>query len=208
MRGGGGVYGKGSTLNAQKSPPSALGRWPANVIHDGSPEVLAAFGAFGERISGSAGQVIGKHGFTGFNGGGTGATTYGVADNGRGSAARFYYCAKASAEDRDAGLENMRLILTRRYGEQGQGRTAQQTPRTAVAQANHHPTVKPTELMRYLVRIVTPAGGTVLDPFTGSGSTGRGAVLEGCNFVGIEKDGDYVEIARRRIADAVGPLFC
>ena len=69
---------------------------------------------------------------------------------------------------------------------------------------NHHPTVKPTALMRYLCRLVTPPGGVVLDPFTGSGSTGKAAVLEGFGFVGIEREAEYVEIARARIAAAAG----
>ena len=67
---------------------------------------------------------------------------------------------------------------------------------------NHHPTVKPTELMRWLVRLVTPPVGLVLDPFTGSGSTGRAAVLEGARFIGIEREAEYVAIARARIAEA------
>ena len=66
--------------------------------------------------------------------------------------------------------------------------------------ANHHNTVKPTALMRYLCRLVTPPGGIVLDPFAGSGSTGKGAVLEGFRFIGIEREAEYVEIARARIA--------
>jgi site-specific DNA-methyltransferase (adenine-specific) len=68
---------------------------------------------------------------------------------------------------------------------------------------NHHPTVKPTALMRYLCRLVTPPGGIVLDPFTGSGSTGKGAVLEGFRFIGIEREAEYVEIARARIASVM-----
>jgi site-specific DNA-methyltransferase (adenine-specific) len=68
--------------------------------------------------------------------------------------------------------------------------------------ANHHPTVKPTELMRYLCRLVTPPGGIVLDPFTGSGSTGRGAVLEGFRFLGIEMDPGYMDLAIARIESA------
>jgi site-specific DNA-methyltransferase (adenine-specific) len=68
--------------------------------------------------------------------------------------------------------------------------------------ANIHPTVKPTDLMRYLCRLVTPPGGVVLDPFTGSGSTGKAAMLEGFRFVGIEREAEYVEIARARIAAA------
>ena len=87
-----------------------------------------------------------------------------------GSAARFFYCAKASKSDR--------------------------------GESNGHPTVKPTELMRYLVRLVTQPGGTVLDPFTGSGSTGKAAVLEGFEFIGIEREAEYVAIAEARIAEA------
>jgi site-specific DNA-methyltransferase (adenine-specific) len=92
---------------------------------------------------------------------------------GMGEAARFFYTPKACKEDRDDGCEN-----------------------------NFHPTVKPTDLMRYLCRMVTPPGGIVLDPFTGSGSTGRGAVLEGFRFIGCEMDADYIEIAKARILAA------
>ncbi len=88
-----------------------------------------------------------------------------------GSAARFFYCAKASKADRDEG--------------------------------NMHPTVKPTALMRYLCKLVTPPAGTVLDPFMGSGSTGKAARMEGFGFIGIEQDADYIDIARARIAHAV-----
>lgn len=119
-----------------------------------------------------------------------------------GEAARFFYCPKASKRDRDEGLEDMEVKLAMRYGEQGQGPSAQQTPRKPVEQRNNHPTVKPTELMRYLCRLVTPPGGVVLDPFMGSGSTGKGAMLEGFRFIGIERDPDYFEIACRRIEAA------
>ena len=85
-------------------------------------------------------------------------------------AARFFYCSKASKRDRDDGCES-----------------------------NNHPTVKPTDLMRYLCRLVTPPGGLVLDPFAGTGSTGRGAILEGFCFLGCEIDASYAEIARLRI---------
>ena len=106
------------------------GRWPANVIHDGSEEPVGLLG----------------------------------------DAVRFFYCAKASKRDRGKG--------------------------------NNHPTVKPTDLMRYLVRLVTPPGGVVLDPFMGSGSTGKAAVLEGFGFIGIEREKQYIEIARARIEAA------
>jgi site-specific DNA-methyltransferase (adenine-specific) len=79
--------------------------------------------------------------------------------------------------------------------------------RTASTVKNHHPTVKPTDLMRYLVRMVTPPGGTVLDPFMGSGSTGKAATLEGFNFIGIEMDEDYLAIAQARINAAIPPIM-
>ena len=72
-----------------------------------------------------------------------------------------------------------------------------------VRRGNHHPTVKPTDLMRYLCRLVTPPGGTVLDPFMGSGSTGKAAMLEGFRFIGIEREAEYVEIAKARIQAAI-----
>lgn len=123
-----------------------VGRWPANLIHDGSDEVLAAFP-----------QAPGQQDATG--------------ERSTGNAARFFYCAKASRADRSAN--------------------------------NTHPTVKPTDLMRYLCRLVTPPGGLILDPFLGSGSTGKAAVLEGFRFVGIEREATYLDIAERRIATAV-----
>jgi site-specific DNA-methyltransferase (adenine-specific) len=120
------------------------------------------------------------------------------------SAARFFYCAKASKKDRNEGLDDM--PLQRRAGLVGADRDGElddvsERWRTQPA-ANHHPTVKPTDLMRYLCRLVTPPNGTVLDPFTGSGSTGKAAVLEGFNFVGIEQSAEYAEIAQARINHA------
>ena len=99
-----------------------------------------------------------------------------------GGASRFFYCAKASRREREAGLGDLKAS---------------------------HPTVKPIALMRWLVRLVTPPGGLVLDPFTGSGTTGCAAVLEGFRFIGCEREAEYVAIARRRIADAAaqGNLF-
>ena len=147
------------------------GRWPANVIHDGSEEVhnLLPESKDGVAVKRNGGGGTGMFGW--------GKSTIGTPDvgyNGSGSAARFFYCAKASKADRDEGCEG-----------------------------NHHPTVKPTDLMRYLVRLVTPPGGVVLDPFMGSGSTGRGALLEGCRFVGIDLSDEYATIARERIAACV-----
>lgn len=85
----------------------------------------------------------------------------------------------------------------------GQGNTPQQTPHKNEPQSNHHPTVKPLALMRYLARLTkTPTGGVVLDPFMGSGTTGMAAVMEGRDFIGIELNAEYLEIAERRIRDA------
>jgi DNA modification methylase len=158
------------TVGTGPTPP---GRWPANLIHDGSEEVLEAFpqakgqqgAGTGEEPSSKTNAVYGQ-----FNG--RPATT---PRGDTGSAARFFYCAKASKSDR--GAENV------------------------------HPTVKPTDLMRYLCRLVTPPGGVVLDPFMGSGSTGKAAVLEGFRFIGIEREAEYVEIARARIKAVAGIFY-
>jgi DNA modification methylase len=113
-----------------------------------------------------------------------------------GASARFFYCAKASKRDRDegvAGLEKLAGGMSgRRDGSMG----------SITMRKNHHPTVKPTDLMRYLCRLVTPPDGTVLDPFMGSGSTGKAAVLEGFRFIGIEREEEYCEIAKARIKHA------
>jgi site-specific DNA-methyltransferase (adenine-specific) len=153
-------------LKVTQAPPNGLGRWPANIIHDGSDEVMAAFPE-GRSAGNYPSESVGT---------GKGTTYLPTKPQGQlysdsGSAARFFYCAKASKKDRGEG--------------------------------NTHPTVKPTDLMRYLCRLVTPPGGTVLDPFMGSGSTGRGAVLEGFNFIGIEREAEYHAIAERRIDDVV-----
>lgn len=170
------------------------GRWPANLIHDGSDEVLAAFPqAAGQQapVSGTApsdktSNVYGRmkrQGEASADSDNTGVVGFKMKPGMRrldsGSAARFFYCAKASKSDRGPG--------------------------------NKHETVKPTDLMRYLCRLVTPPGGLVLDPFMGSGSTGVAAILEGFDFIGIERDEDgegnrlgYLDIAEARIAAAKG----
>ncbi len=176
------------------------GRWPANLIHDGSDEVVAGFPVTGI----SSGGRIGNAGGGAVSNVPTGAHCKGNPGFGdSGSASRFFYCAKASKRDRDEGLDGFEV---KRTG--GMQATADGSMLTGsgnerkTARANTHPTVKPTDLMQYLCRLVTPPGGTVLDPFTGSGSTGKAAILEGFNFIGIEREAEYVEIARARIAHA------
>lgn len=192
------VYGK--FANGNQSEPHTAGRWPANLIHDGSEEVVAGFPDGAPAKAARTGKRGGSswHGNVGF--GTPEAIGNWPADQG-GSAARFFYCAKASKRDREAGLEDMALHQPT-HGK-GHEKGGLQVSNSINPKANIHPTVKPTDLMRYLCRLVTPPGGTVLDPFTGSGSTGRGAVLEGFQFIGIEMTPEYHAIAGKRIADAL-----
>ena len=179
------------------------GRWPANVIHDGSEEVVELFPDTGK----STGGRIGKKSMgsvTNVPAGEYEAGDPGYGDSG--SAARFFYCAKASKKDRNEGLDG--LPVQRRAGLMGSDNDNENLDpvserfRTEPS-ANHHPTVKPTTLMQYLVRLVTPPNGIVLDPFLGSGSTGKAAMYEGFNFIGIELTPEYLPIAKARIEFAL-----
>lgn len=178
---------------------STKGRWPANLIHDGSDEVVAGF------------PVTKSGGYPPEGGQRSHGSTYGKPTergeqkftSSEGSAARFFYCAKASKRDRDEGLEGFEVKRTGGMQATADGSmlTGSGNERTTV-RANVHPTVKPTDLMRYLCRLVTPPGGVVLDPFTGSGSTGKAAMLEGFRFIGCELSTEYAEIAKARIEAA------
>ena len=126
-----------------------------------------------------------------------------------GGASRFFYCAKASRAEREAGVsgEPRRNDFQRPSSGLSQGKNPETGERSGITmepRGNHHPTVKPVDLMRWLCRLVTPRGGVILDPFMGSGSTGIAASGEGFRFIGIEKDAEYVAIARERI----GPMLC
>jgi site-specific DNA-methyltransferase (adenine-specific) len=127
-----------------------------------------------------------------------------------GASARFFYCAKASKADRDEGCEKLQERSAGECVDRVEGSAGMESPRAGAGRTsgsrNHHPTVKPTDLMRYLCRLVTPPSGTVLDPFMGSGSTGKAAMLEGFAFVGIEREAEYIDIAKARIQSAVGLL--
>lgn len=205
------VAAHGAKVTANVAKATQLGRWPANLIHDGSDVVLAMFpDAPGQLADASTSDTQRA-----------GQNTYGAMKRGRGnessadsdnqgvvgfnmkpgerrldtgSAARFYYCAKTSRADRHEGLIDP--------GPQFKQGTTLRKVETTETKGNNHPTVKPTELMAYLLRLVTPPGGKSLDPFLGSGSTGKAAVLEGFDFVGIERDAAYMAIARARIAYA------
>jgi site-specific DNA-methyltransferase (adenine-specific) len=116
--------------------------------------------------------------------------------DGLGGASRFFYCPKASKKDRNDGCNGLPIKRPDTRTDTGMGSF---TEKGVQPQSNHHPTVKPTDLMAYLIRLVTPKGGVVLDPFMGSGSTGKAAVREGMNFIGIEREEEYMEIAKTRI---------
>jgi site-specific DNA-methyltransferase (adenine-specific) len=154
-------------------PVHDLGRWPANIIHDGSEEVLAGFpetesGVMRAGTRRAAQDGPGSVCYGTYGGNATNGDTFGDS----GSAARFFYCAKATT------------------GERGEG--------------NNHPTVKPVDLMRWLCRLVTPKGGTVLDPFMGSGSTMIAADAEQFNGIGCELSPEYAAIAEKRIRQSAG----
>jgi len=170
------------------------GRWPANLIHDGSDEVVGLFpvttSGGGDKHGRKKSTFCASTDWEAFKGTSSGGDT--------GSAARFFYCAKASKKDRDEGCEGLEGRDV--YNEAAA--TPMRDNREQVQRRNHHPTVKPTDLMRYLCRLVTQPGGIVLDPFMGSGSTGKAAMLEGFNFIGIERDAEYLEIAKARINNA------
>jgi len=193
-----------------------LGRWPANVVLD--QEAAAMLDAqTGELTSGKmlAGTQRSQGG--GYHGHFPSEATANDTPGDSGGASRFFYCAKASRAEREAGLENAPYqTLARSGGAQGAEKdgteydAAQGIGLNRVMRVkNHHPTVKPVALMRWLVRLVTPPGGLVLDLFAGSGSSGIGCMAEGFRFLGIEREADYCAIARRRIAEAAaqGNLF-
>ncbi len=184
---------------------SDVGRWPANLIHDGSDEVVALF----PQSAGQQGDVRGTEPSGVTNGiyGDFAGRVVSAARNDTGSAARFFYCAKASGDDRNEGLHG--FATKQQDAGRKEGNPGGDNPRNRGLQArkNHHPTVKPTDLMRYLARLVTPAGGIVLDPFMGSGTTCCAAVLEGLQFIGIEREAEYIEIARARISSATRQGF-
>jgi DNA modification methylase len=187
------------------------GRWPANLTTDGSDEVVAGFpDSNGSGPSRTLKRNSGnRNGDWGMNASQTDSVE--LPDAGSGSAARFFYCAKASVTDREEGLDDLPYgTLAYSGGAQGaegrgedaytegQGRGLNNLKR----RKNTHPTVKPTDLMRYCVRLVTQPGGLVLDPFCGSGSTGKAAMLEGARFVGIDLDPNHTRIAEARCEHA------
>lgn len=170
--GGNGIYGGGGRTEQDFGCTNpASGRWPANVVLD--EEAAALLDAQSGDVKGAVSN--GRKATSGIGAAGIypGVSPQIPGYNDRGGASRFYYCAKSSRSERSVGLGDVKAT---------------------------HPTVKPLALMRWLCRLVTPPGGLILDPFMGSGTTGCAAVAEGFGFLGIEREAEYVEIARRRIA--------
>jgi hypothetical protein len=191
-----GRSGDGFGFSSAEAPGRAWsGRWPANVILD--EEAGAALDEQTGVLKTHAGNVKAQHAGMGF-GGGAGSSR--VVTASEGGASRFFYCAKASKAEREAGIEH---LDTRTVTDGREVATDNPYQRGATERRNTHPTVKPIALMRYLVRLVAPEGGTVLDPFSGSGSTGVACALEDVAFVGSEREAEYVTIANARIAACV-----
>lgn len=199
------AYGDFNNGEASLAPYLAnmdAGRWPANVLHDGSDQVLAHFPDCDSGTVSDAPRGRRNGGFANIGADSGSNTPNGPQYGDTGSAARFFYCAKASKADRDEGLHGFAKSLPASAlarTSQLRGEESTCISATKNQRANVHPTVKPTDLMRYLLRLVTPPGGTALDPFMGSGSTGKAALLEHFKFIGIERDPDYLEIAKARI---------
>lgn len=195
-------YRPSSYQMGEKIPDTPPGRWPANVLHDGSDQVLAHFPDCDSGTVSDAPRGRRNGGFANIGADSGSNTPNGPQYGDTGSAARFFYCAKASKADRDEGLHGFAKSLPASAlarTSQLRGEESTCISATKNQRANVHPTVKPTDLMRYLLRLVTPPGGTALDPFMGSGSTGKAALLEHFKFIGIERDPDYLEIAKARI---------
>jgi len=214
-----GIYGH---IGSTQPVDYGIGRWPANVIHDGSEEVLAAFPIAPGQIAEASTSADSRktQNVYGAMRRGRGNEPSADSDNecsvgfkmkpgarrlDAGSAARFFYCAKASRKDRNEGCEGLEPKLAGCMNMRNDAHV-QANGLTCAPKQNTHPTVKPTKLMRYLCRLVTPPAGTVLDPFAGSGSTGRAASIEGFDAILIELNAEYAAIARRRVCGD-SPLF-
>lgn len=193
----------GQFLNRGIAKQNPIGRFPANLIHDGSDEVGECFP---QTKSGKDNKRKKDHQTGSMSG------TLGMLDREEvsygdsGSASRFFYCAKTSKSERNRGLDDLEdRVLARScqaIAEAQRGNVCEQSDgafNKARIVKNNHPTVKPIDLMKYLCRLVTRPNGVVLDPFMGSGSTGIAAMLEGFKFIGIEMDAEYFKIAEKRI---------
>jgi len=194
-------WNKGDKKDSSKDYYENEGRFPANIILDEEAGRILDEQS-GDRKSSpfnhklKTNNIYGNYNFDETNGG----------YNDSGGASRFFYCPKANKKDRDEGQDavsnpfKLRPAIGATYaGNQTTSKIGANPNKPTEPRANIHPTVKPTDLMQYLIRLVTPKGGIVLDPFMGSGSTGKAAVREGMQFIGIEREEEYFHIAKQRI---------
>jgi site-specific DNA-methyltransferase (adenine-specific) len=190
----------GHVEETQSTGQAPSGRWPSNVMLDEFTAGLVDEQSGVSKSTPSARkeethseEIYGK---------GLGNWS-GSSHSDTGGASRFFYVAKASKRDRNEGLDELPEVRhSDREKDDGVGGDNPRN-RSNASRSNFHPTVKPTNLMRQLVRLVTPPGGLVLDPFTGSGSTGKAAILEGFEFIGVELTEDYLPIIEGRLSHAV-----
>lgn len=193
----GGEQGRGSDKNYYEN----TGRFPANVMLDEEAAKLLDEQSGTKKGSGKRSKGSGSGGIWNSSTGKPAGDTYGDS----GGASRFFYCPKVSKKERNFGCDG---LSDKNWKHPGLGGSVAEdgihnkngTGTVRGVSKNDHPTVKPIALMRYLIKLITPEGGKVLDPFMGSGSTGMAAVLEGKDFVGMEMDKDYLEIAEARVA--------
>lgn len=181
--------------NIQSNP---LGRWPANIIHDGSDEVESIF----PQSDGQSGAVTGNEPsskvneiYNHFNG-----RPASLPRGDAGSSSRFFYCAKTSTSEREFGLENLEKGVGGFRSETSGQHITRRDGNAPGPRANIHPTVKPIALMRWLVRLITPAGGNCIDPFAGSGTTGIACNAEDIPWILIEREQKYIPIINARLA--------
>lgn len=202
----GGNYGSGHKPRTDLPPftQNPQGRWPANLILDETAAQMLDEQSGSLHLRGNKKPTTrggGMYGHPSFDG------TVGLSESGHAGASRFFYVAKASKRERNAGLEGMPLVMGGAMG--GGEETREDRPPNRTLRQNHHPTVKPIKLMEYLIRLITPPNGIVLDPFMGSGSTGVACKQLGFDFIGIELNAEYLEIAKRRIESGnlvLGPI--
>ena len=194
---------RGAHFDEETMKSMQLGRFPANVIHDGSEEVVSGmpYTKNSER-----GEQYNKD--TAYTNTYTPAKAMYSADNtygDEGNASRYFYCAKASKRDRDEGLYAFEEIDGGTYQFREDGSLDGKIP----ARRNIHPTVKPVALMQYLIRLVCPKGSIILDPFNGSGSTGKAVMYEnkdrnaGYYYIGVEMTKEYLPISKARLDFAI-----
>jgi DNA modification methylase len=198
---------KGFQRHSGNGTSHEQGRFPANIMHDGSEEVLEIFPETSPSKRHYRTSPKNKN------------VCYGVYNenntirghNDEGTAARFFYCAKASKAERNMGLDNLAWekenFETKKAG--GMSGRNDGSMGSITYNKNHHPTVKPIKLMEYLVRLVTPKEGIVLEPFAGSGTTLIACKQQGFNYIGIEREKEYCDIAEARLkgVQIQGTLF-